>query len=377
MSATSLSEFPPLRNDLILRAVRGLPVSRIPVWIMRQAGRYLPEFRSVRENYDFFTICRTPTLACQVTLQPIERYDLDAAIIFSDILVIPQALGLEVQMLPGVGPKFPHPITQLHDLDRLNWSVDVKKELSYVYEAITLTRHQLAGRVPLIGFSGAPWTLLSYMIEGGGSSTQSKAKRWLYTQPDASHRILRLLTETIITHLVHQAVAGAQLLQVFESHAGALTPALFDTFALPYLIQIVHGVRSRLTTEAGFSAERLPPLIVFAKDGHYALQQLVDSGYDVIGLDWTIQPMQACALAGSKVALQGNLDPCALYAPDEELHLLVRNMLEQFKSSRRYIVNLGHGIYPDVDPDKVNTFVNLVHKLSASTSDGQSISYPS
>ncbi|KER32065.1 hypothetical protein T265_01839 [Opisthorchis viverrini] len=369
MSATSLSEFPPLQNDLILRAVRGLPVSRIPVWIMRQAGRYLPEFRSVRKNYDFFTMCRTPTLACQVTLQPIERYDLDAAIIFSDILVIPQALGLEVQMLPGVGPKFPHPITQLDDLDRLNWSVDVKKELSYVYEAITLTRHQLAGRVPLIGFSGAPWTLLSYMIEGGGSSTQSKAKRWLYTQPDASHRILRLLTETIITHLVQQAIAGAQLLQVFESHAGALTPALFDTFALPYLIQVVHGVRSRLTNEAGFSAEQLPPLIVFAKDGHYALRQLVDSGYDVIGLDWTVQPMQACALAGNKVALQGNLDPCALYAPDEELHLLVRNMLEQFKASRRYIVNLGHGIYPDVDPDKVTTFVNLVHKLSASTLD--------
>ncbi|TPP59825.1 Uroporphyrinogen decarboxylase [Fasciola gigantica] len=332
---------------------------------MRQAGRYLPEFRALREKHDFFQICRTPELACEVTLQPIKRFDLDAAIIFSDILVIPQALGLEVKMLPGVGPKFTHPLENESDLDRLNWTVDVCKELSYVYEAVTLTRHELQGRVPLIGFSGAPWTLMSYMIEGSGSPTQSKAKRWLYAEPNASHRLLTLLKNTCVDHLVQQAVAGAQILQVFESHAGALTPALFNTFALPYLTGIVDEVRDKLMHEHKWDHSSLPPMIVFAKDGHFALQSLIDSGYDVVSLDWTVCPAQARAMARDKVTLQGNLDPCALYAPPDKLRSLVKSMLQEFTSSR-YIVNLGHGIYPDVDPDKVKLFVDLVHKHSPS-----------
>ncbi|KAF8570838.1 hypothetical protein P879_03520 [Paragonimus westermani] len=358
--------FPPLRNDIIFRAIKGLSVPRLPVWIMRQAGRYLPEFRAVRQQYDFFTICRTPELACQVTLQPIERFDLDAAIIFSDILVIPQALGLEVQMVPGVGPKFPKPIDRVEDLSRLNWSVDVLHELSYVYEAISLTRHRLNGKVPLIGFTGAPWTLMSYMIEGSGSNTHSKAKRWLYTEPDASRRLLDLLTETVITHLVQQTVAGAQLLQVFESHAGALTPSLFREFAFPCLKQIVQGVRERLMKDHHVHADELPPLIVFAKDGHYALRDLVQCGYDVLSLDWTITPSEARTMVGDEIALQGNLDPCALYSSEGDLRTCVRDMLHQFPRTR-YIVNLGHGIYPDTDPERVNSFVNLVHELSSNT----------
>lgn len=363
----STHEFPPLKNDLILRAARGQAVPKLPIWIMRQAGRYLPEFRATREKYDFFTICRTPEFACEVTLQPIRRFDLDAAIIFSDILVIPQALGMEVQMLPGVGPKFTKPLNSVADLDCLNWTVDVQKELFYVYEAITLTRHRLEGKVPLIGFSGAPWTLMSYMIEGSGSVTQSKAKRWLYTQPEASHRLLSLLANTVTSHLVHQAVAGAQLLQIFESHSGVLTSSLFDKFALPYLIQIMHDVRGRLIGDHQFSPDQLPPLIVFAKDAHYALRELIDSGYDVVSLDWTVSPTHARTLAGDKVTLQGNLDPCALYAPNTELHDLVVDMLQKFQS-HRYIVNLGHGIYPDIDPEKVKTLVDLVHSASSAPS---------
>ncbi|VDP91138.1 unnamed protein product [Echinostoma caproni] len=211
---------------------------------------------------------------------------------------------MEVQMLPGVGPKLTHPLNSVEDLERLNWNVDVRKELSYVYESVTLTRNELKGKVPLIGFVGAPWTLMSYMIEGGGSPTQSKAKRWLYTEPKASHRLLTLLKDTCVSHLVEQAVAGAQLLQVFESHAGVLTPALFNTFALPYLIEIVNGVRQRLINEHKWNPDSLPPMIVFAKDGHFALQSLIDSGYDVISLDWTVCASQARALARDKVTLQ-------------------------------------------------------------------------
>ncbi|KAF6768424.1 hypothetical protein AHF37_09699 [Paragonimus kellicotti] len=264
-------------------------------------------------------------------------------------------------MVPGVGPKFPKPIEQVEDLSRLNWSVDVLHELSYVYEAISLTRHRLNGKVPLIGFTGAPWTLMSYMIEGGGSTTHSKAKRWLYTEPEASRRLLRLLTETVITHLVQQTVAGAQLLQVFESHAGALTPSLFREFAFPCLKQIVQGVRERLLKDHHMNADELPPLIVFAKDGHYALRDLVDCGYDVLSLDWTITPSEARTVVGDEVALQGNLDPCALYSSDEDLRTRVRDMLHQFPR-RRYVVNLGHGIYPDADPEKI--FAQYIRRVT-------------
>ncbi|KAK4474307.1 hypothetical protein MN116_000393 [Schistosoma mekongi] len=358
-----LTNFPVLKNDNIIKAAKGETVSRLPIWIMRQAGRYLPEFRALREKHDFFEICRTPELACTVTLQPIYRFDLDAAIIFSDILVIPQALGMEVKMQPGVGPKFTKPLNSIKDLDRLNAKVDVRKELNYVYESITLTRHRLEGKVPLIGFSGAPWTLMSYMVEGESSNTYSKAKRWLYNDPQSSQKLLNLLTEIAVEHLVQQVLAGAQLLQVFESHAGFLSPHLFSKFCLPYLKRITSEVRRRLFDEHKVPRDAIPPLIVFAKDGHYALSDLSKAGYDVISLDWTISPKLARNYVDSDITLQGNLDPCALYSSENEISVLAEEMIRDF-GLHRYIVNLGHGIYPDIDPENVNKFVDLVHQIS-------------
>ncbi|XP_071492479.1 uroporphyrinogen decarboxylase-like [Diadema antillarum] len=352
-------EFPPLKNDLILRAARGEKTERVPVWLMRQAGRYLPEFREMRAEHQFFTVCQTPALACEVTLQPIRRFELDAAIIFSDILVIPQALGLTVEMIPGKGPSFPEPLVSPDDLSRLNTSVDVGQALGYVFEAITLTRKELQGKVPLIGFSGAPWTLMAYCIEGGGSNTYSKAKKWLYTQPAASHTLLQTLTRTIVDYLVGQVEAGAQLLQVFDSHAGSLGYDMFCKFCLPYLQQIAREVKEKLRAK---SVEPVP-MIVFAKGANYAVAELAQSGYDVMSLDWDIQPQVARSLAGQDVTLQGNLDPCALYSSKEEIREYVAQMLTRF-GTQRYIANLGHGIYPDFNPEHVGTFIDAVHQHS-------------
>ena len=238
-----------MKNDRILKAARGEPVDKVPVWVMRQAGRYLPEFRKLREDHDFFTMCQTPQLACEVTLQPIKRFDLDAAIIFSDILVIPQALGMEVLMKPGVGPVFPKPLVTPEDIESLEHGDKTLPRLQYVFDAITLTRQTLDGKVPLLGFTGAPWTLMSYMIEGGGSKTQSKAKKWLYTHPCASHKLLQMLTDVNIEYLVAQVKAGAQMLQVFESHAEYLGKDMFDEFALPYLRQIAQNVKVKLADQ--------------------------------------------------------------------------------------------------------------------------------
>ncbi|MBN3302381.1 DCUP decarboxylase, partial [Amia calva] len=326
---------------------------------MRQAGRYLPEFRESRAGKDFFETCRSPEACCELTLQPLRRFPFDAAIIFSDILVVPQALGMDVQMVPGKGPTFPEPLKEPEDLLRLRTTVDVSAELGYVFKAITLTRHKLEGKVPLIGFTGAPWTLMTYMIEGGGSNTMSKAKRWLYRHPEASHRLLVQLTDVIVEYLLGQVAAGAQALQVFESHAGCLGPAQFNEFALPYLRTIARKVKEKLK-EAGLDDV---PMIVFAKDGHYALEDLSQSQYEVVGLDWTIDPQAARKRAGGRVSLQGNLDPCALYAPKEKIGEMVKMMLEGF-GTQRYIANLGHGLYPDMDPEHVGAFVEAVHSHS-------------
>ncbi|VDK38351.1 unnamed protein product [Taenia asiatica] len=363
---SKVEDFPILKNDTILRVCKGLPVPYTPVWIMRQAGRYLPEFRAVRKEHDFFEVCCVPELVCEVTLQPIRRFNLDAAIIFSDILVIPQALGMEVVMEPGVGPQLPSCLNDPKDLLRLDWSVDVKSILDYSYEAVRLTRHKLEGRVPLIGFAGGPWTLMTYMIEGGGSKVFAKSKRWLYVYPESSHRLLGLLTRAITDHLVQQVLAGAQLLQIFESHAGALSSHLFGTFVLPYLRQIYTGVRSRLQNQHDFSADECPPIIMFALGGHYVLREIASVGFEVIGLDWTIDPKWARQIIGSPITLQGNLDPCALYSTEEDLENHVKEMLNSFAfKERRYIANLGHGIYSDVEPEKVAAFVDLVHRYSA------------
>ncbi|XP_035229438.1 uroporphyrinogen decarboxylase-like [Stegodyphus dumicola] len=350
--------FPVLKNDLILRAARGLKVEKVPVWIMRQAGRYLPEFQEVRKKHSFFEIARTPSLACEVTLQPVRRFDLDAAIIFSDILVIPQALGMEVQMKPGIGPVLPDPLKEPGDLAKLAYPCDVHKELGYVFDAITLTRHTLDGKVPLIGFAGAPWTLMCYMIEGGGSKTMSNAKGWLYKWPEESHKFLQILTDVIVDYLVGQIKAGAQLLQLFESNAEYLGPKLFSAYALPYIKEI------KLRVQNAVSEQSLPsvPMIIFAKGSCVAIDNIITAGYDVISLDWTISPDVAVKKV-IKSSLQGNLDPCALKASPEKIKILVKEMLEGF-GTQRYIANLGHGIYPDINPENVAVFVNAVHEIS-------------
>ncbi|XP_061551089.1 uroporphyrinogen decarboxylase isoform X1 [Phycodurus eques] len=354
----SPEDFPQLQNDTFLRAARGEQTEHVPVWCMRQAGRYLPEFREFRAGKDFFETCRSPDACCELTLQPLRRFPFDAAIIFSDILVVPQAMGMDVQMVPGKGPTFPEPLKEPEDLQRLRVKVDVAKELGYVFQAITLTRHKIEGKVPLIGFTGAPWTLMSYMIEGGGSNTHSKAKRWLYRHPEASHVLLKMLTDVIVEYLLGQVAAGAQALQVFESHAGILGPVEFQTFSLPYLHDIARRVKEKLK-----EARQEVPMIVFAKDAHYALEALSQSHFQVVGLDWTIDPHSAREQTGGKVSLQGNMDPCALYAPKERISDIVRNMLEGF-GTRGYIANLGHGLYPDMDPENVGAFVEAVHQHS-------------
>ncbi|KAI1289643.1 Uroporphyrinogen decarboxylase [Halotydeus destructor] len=356
-----ISDFPPLKNDIVLKAALGEPTPFVPVWVMRQAGRYLPEFREVRCHHDFFQICQTPELACEITLQPIRRFNLDAAIIFSDILVIPQALGMEVIMTPGEGPTFPKPLAGPADLKTLNKDVDVSKELKYVYDAITLTRRQLDGKVPLLGFVGAPWTLMAYMIEGKGSKTQSNAKKWLYQHPYESHELLSLLTTVITDHLVEQIKAGAQMVQVFDTSAGYLPQSTFEQFAQPYLLKIATDVKQK-QRDLGLTPV---PMVVFAKDAHYSLEALGKSRefYDVVSLDWTMNPKQSRARVGDGITLQGNLDPCALYSDNDTIDYLVSEMVAEYGNTN-YIANLGHGIYPDVKPEAMNTFVNAVHKHS-------------
>ncbi|TIB18998.1 hypothetical protein E3P92_00216 [Wallemia ichthyophaga] len=355
-------EFPELRNDLILQAARGKKTARAPTWIMRQAGRYLPEFRKLRESHSFFEICQTPQLACEITMQPILRYEglLDASIIFSDILVIPQALGMEVQMLPAQGPHFPAPLESPEDIGRLHKHVDVDEELSYVFRAITLTRHALSGRVPLIGFAGAPWTLFAYMVEGGGSKTFARAKRWLFDWPEASDGVLERITAVLIPYLVGQVRAGAQLLQVFDSWASELSHHHYVRFALPALRRVKEGVHAQCNAE-GITT---PPLIVFAKNvTHTVLPLLEEIGFDVVGLDWTTAPSE---VSNRTSAVQGNFDPSILYASDEAIRSEVKIVANMFKhrNTPGWISNLGHGITPGVKPESVRVFLEAVQECS-------------
>ncbi|KAG5893080.1 hypothetical protein JTB14_029476 [Gonioctena quinquepunctata] len=353
----STHNFPVLKNDRILKAARGEKPDKLPIWIMRQAGRYLPEFMEFRKQHSFFDICQTPSLACEVTLMPIRRYDLDAAIIFSDILVIPQALGMTVEMRPGVGPVLPEPLTveKMKDLQKDG----AVTRLNYVGEAITLTRHKLEGKVPLIGFSGAPWTLMGYMIEGGGSKTLSKAKKWLYENPEISHQLLKLLADVITDYLVMQIEAGAQIVQVFDSNAEYLNKYLYTKYGLPYLKAIAEGIRSKVKT---LNLEQVP-MVLFSKGAHFSLEDLADLGYDILGADWTMSPQFVrSTLKNKNITVQGNLDPCALYAPKEELTKIATDMIKEF-GTERYIVNLGHGIYPDMPVDSVETLIKAVHDV--------------
>jgi uroporphyrinogen decarboxylase len=345
-----------LDNDLYLRALRREPTERTPVWLMRQAGRYLPEYRKVRaEAGDFMTLASTPEMACEVTIQPLERFPLDAAIIFSDILTIPDAMGLELYFETGEGPKFNKPITSAADIEAL--PVPDAEDLQYVMDAISLTTRTLNGRVPLIGFSGSPWTLLTYMIENGGSKTYAKSKALLYKTPELAHQLLDKLARSIIKYLIGQIQSGASAVQVFDSWGGVLSPADYARFSLRYMQQIVDGLKA-----AGFADT---PIILFSKGANQSLTAMSETGCHALGLDWTINIDVAKTLTGGRVALQGNLDPATLYAPDDYIDQAVKQVLDAYGPGPGHVFNLGHGMQPDMDPDKVAVLVDAVRRHSA------------
>lgn len=358
----SLSRMPALKNDLILRAARGEKTERIPVWMMRQAGRYLPEFMEVRQYADFAEMCSNPELASLVSVQPLERFKtLDAVIVFSDILVIPVAMGMNMIMVPKEGPVFTNPLKTPADIDKiLNLKPDIEKTLGYVFDAVNLTRVKVGGRVPVIGFSGAPLTLFYYMVG------KSPLKMWLYTWPSETHRVLQALADIIVDYLVGKVLAGAQLLQVFESNAGDLTPEHFEEFSVPYLAQISTRVKAALEK---IGTVPVVPMTVFAKGANHegALESLTKkTRYDVISIDWNLQPSVARRrVDGSRISLQGNLDLGVLYAPIPVIQAQVKRMLEEFDISKGgYIANLGHGMLPDMDYRKAGAFILAVQEIS-------------
>lgn len=339
------------------------------MWVMRQAGRYLPEYHEAKGDHDFFDCCRSPEIASTLTLQPIERFAglVDAAIIFSDILVIPQALGMVVEMLPAKGPHFPNPLKSPTDgqyEEVLNKKVDVAVELDYVYKAITMTRHKLKGRVPLFGFCGAPWTLLCYMVEGGGSKLFVQTKTWIYKYPEASKALLQKIAEVCVEYLALQVQAGAQLVQVFDSWAAELSPSSFKEFSQPYLAYISANLPKRLK-ELNLDPV---PMVVFAKGAWYALDSLCDLGYQVVGLDWLQDPAEAIKIRGDRpVVFQGNADPGVLYGTREAITGVVEEMVNGFGGGKGgWIANLGHGITPFVNPEDLRFYFQELHRLTGS-----------
>lgn len=336
------------KNDLILRAANGESIERYPVWLMRQAGRILPEYRAVRKSLSGFKeLVETPELAAEVTIQPVDILNVDAAIIFSDILVVPEAMGCEYQMIEQKGPWFENTVKTENDLIRLaETDFDVEDRLGYVLEAIRITNKELDGRVPLIGFAGAPWTIFCYMIEGHGSKTFSEARKVLYTNPTLAHDLLQRITKVTISYLKAQVNAGAHMIQVFDSWAGILGHAQYTEFSLPYLKQIADAITN-------------VPVTLFSKGAIASVNDVADLNCNTIGLDWNMEQQIIRSHVGETRTLQGNLDPCALYASHENVEKMTKNMLNSF-SSKRHIVNLGHGVYPDVDPEKVKTFINTV-----------------
>ena len=341
-----------MQNQLIVQAAKGESTSRTPVWLMRQAGRILPEYRKVREMAkDFKTLVKTPELATEVTVQPVRILNVDAAIIFSDILVIPEAMGLNYEMEENKGPVFPKKISSARDLNGLH--ISEPEELQYVFDAIRLTKRELNGAVPLIGFAGAPWTIFSYMIEGKGSKTFSAAKKMLYTQPAFSHQLLDMITKSTIQYLKGQIAAGADVIQIFDSWAGILTPEQYSEFSLRYIAKICDAIQGT-------------PKIVFAKGAFFARAEMNRLNCDVIGLDWNMDIEESRTLMPTKV-LQGNLDPCALYGSLDDVKRETKKMLYAF-GPQRYIANLGHGLYPDIEVDKVKCFIETVKEYSASRS---------
>jgi|TARA_B100002003_G_scaffold250853_1_gene291819 uroporphyrinogen decarboxylase len=346
-----------LKNDRFLRALAGQDVDVTPVWMMRQAGRYLPEYRNTRKQAgDFLSLCKNPELACEVTLQPLRRYAFDAAILFSDILTIPDAMGQGLYFSEGEGPKFKKLIRSGQDVDELP-DINIADDLAYVTDAVALIRRELNGSVPLIGFSGSPWTLATYMIEGGSSRDFSLAKQFLYDSPEAMHRLLSKLAKAVTDYLNAQIEAGAQAVQIFDTWGGILTSSAYVEFSLTYMKEIV----ARLIRE---SESRKIPVILFTKNGGQWLETIANSGCDAVGLDWTIDIGQARQRIGRKVALQGNMDPAILYASPDVIRREVASILESFGRANGHVFNLGHGITPQVNPDHVSVFVEAVHEFS-------------
>ena len=340
-----------IQNDLILRAAKGESVERTPVWLMRQAGRILKEYREVRAKMGGFKqLVETPEFAAEVTIQPVDILGVDAAIIFSDILVIPEAMGLPYQMIEKKGPWFENTIKSADDVAKLKIA-SPEEDLHYVLDAIKITKQELNGRVPLIGFAGAPWTIFSYMVEGQGSKTFSQAKKMLYTQPELSHKLLDRITQSTIAYLKAQIKAGADMVQVFDSWAGALSPKQYTEFGIKYVQQICDAINE-------------VPVTVFAKGAYFARKELGQLNCNTIGLDWNMDIEESRILIGNDKTLQGNLDPCVLYADFKRIEKETKLMLDKF-SGTRHIANLGHGVYPDTDPEKVKCFIQTVKEYTS------------
>ncbi len=345
------------RNDRLIRALKREPVDCTPVWIMRQAGRYLPEYRASRERAgDFLTLCKTPELACEVTMQPLARFDLDAAILFSDILTIPDAMGLGLSLHEGEGPRFARPINSKADVDSLGVP-DPEDDLGYVLEAVRVIRHELADRVPLIGFSGSPWTLATYMVEGRSTRDFAKIKDMIYREAPAAQKLLGLLSQSVGLYLKAQARAGAQVLMVFDTWGGVLGHAEYREFSLDPMAQVLSELQSDPIASK-------VPTIVFTKGGGQWLPQIASIGCNAIGCDWTTSLAQARLAVKDQVALQGNLDPAILYASPERIRSAVAEVLADFGSGPGHVFNLGHGVTPGVNPDHVKVLVDAVHELS-------------
>lgn len=335
-----------IKNDLFLRALKGETVERPPVWMMRQAGRYLPDFMKLKEKYDFFTRCQTPELATEITVMPIRQVGTDAAILFSDILVVPQAMNIEVEMKPGVGPWLPNPVRSMEAVNNVIVP-DVNETLGYVLDAVKMTKNELNNEVPLIGFAGSPWTILCYAVQGQGSKNFDIAKKFCFTQPQAAHSLLQKITDTTIAYLKAKVEAGVDAVQIFDSWGGMLSPTDYEEFSWKYIQQIIDALKDDI------------PVIAFGKGCWFALDKMAVSGAAALGVDWTCSPEMARKLTGGNITLQGNFDPSRLYSPPAEIKDMVHNMINEFGKDR-YIVNLGHGILPDIPVENAIAFVEAV-----------------
>ncbi|WP_428742840.1 uroporphyrinogen decarboxylase [Tenacibaculum sp.] len=340
-----------IKNDLFLRALKGETVDRPPVWMMRQAGRYLPEFMELREKYDFFTRCRVPELASEITVQPIRRYGMDAAILFSDILVIPQAMNIEVEMKPNFGPYLPNPVRDKKGLDSVIVP-DVHEELGYVMDAIKATKEKLNDEIPLIGFAGSPWTILCYVVQGQGSKNFDKAKEFCFTQPVLAHELLQKITDTTIAYLKAKVEAGVNAVQIFDSWGGMLSPTDYQEFSWQYINQIIEALKDDA------------PVIAFGKGCWFALHEMAQSNASALGVDWTCSARNARYLTGGNITLQGNFDPSRLLSPPAEIKKMVNQMINEFGKDK-YIVNLGHGILPNIPLENAQAFIDAVKEYKA------------